>query len=109
MRFCWHHIFPKTAFRLRFVLLVGAIFSDGIALHVLVEQFIRVQLRAIAGKKEKPNLIGPLFQPLFHFFGPMHRMVVHNEKDLGLALAHQPVEKFQENLGDEPAFEDHEV
>jgi len=36
-------------------------------------------------------------------------MVVHKEKYLAFALAQQTVEKFEENLGDEPTFENQEV
>jgi hypothetical protein len=38
--------------------MAGSIFSDGIVLHILVEQFIRVQFRAIAGKKKYKFICG---------------------------------------------------
>ena len=42
---------------------LGTLPTQGIGLYVLVEKLVRVQLRAVAGKKEQPNLVTVGFQP----------------------------------------------
>jgi hypothetical protein len=42
---------------------LGTLPTQGIGFHVLVKEFIGLQLRAVAGKKEQPNLISVCFEP----------------------------------------------
>jgi hypothetical protein len=65
--------------------------------------------RLIDREKKLLYLNTLFFQPLLRFWGTMDWMSINCEKYLPLALAAQPVEKFKENRGGEPAFGDHEV
>ena len=49
-----------------------------VGLHILVQQFIRVQLRAVGGQKENSDLCSMLIQPAPHRSGLMDGVTVGN-------------------------------
>jgi hypothetical protein len=98
---------PDLAHQLRLV--ARALTTQGIAFDILIEQFIRVELRAIAGQEDQPNPGFIFLDPVFNPAGAMHRVTVNNEIEPARTLAEQTPEKFQENLGRKGFFEDHKV
>ena len=83
---------PDLAHQLRLV--AGALPAQGIALDILVQQFIRVELRAVTGEKNQANPRFIFLDPVLHPEGAMHRMTVNNEIDPASTLAEQAPEKF---------------
>ena len=93
----------------QFCLVTGALTTQGIAFDILIEQFIRVELRAIAGKEDQTNPRLIFLDPVLHTAGAMHGVTVNNEIDPAITLAEQAPEKLQEHLGSEALLEHHEV
>ncbi len=81
------HIFYGSIFILQFYNIANA---------KRAKNSIRIQFRAVAGKKEKADVI--LFNPTFDLLRVMDRMAVNNEKYFALALARQTSEKLQKDL-----------
>ena len=53
-----------------------------ISLNILIKQLIRIKIRTISRQEEKPNLIPTPFYPLLYLARHMHRMLLHNKKNL---------------------------
>jgi len=68
---------PDLAHQLR--LIARALPSKGIAFDVLIELFVRIDLRTIAGEKKYPNPLFVFFYPVFHLMGTVDRVAVDNE------------------------------
>ena len=83
--------------------------AQSIAFDILVEQFIRVQLRTITGQEDQPNPLLIVLDPVFHLVRAVDRVTVNNEIDSAITLAEQAPEKLQENLGSEALLEHHEI
>ena len=83
--------------------------ADSITFDVLVQQFVRVQFRAVARKVEQGDLTGMLSKPVLYLGPVMHRVAINNEKYVALNLAEQTSQELQEHIGVEAVFEHHEV
>lgn len=97
---------PNIFQQLHFV--PGAFSAHRIGLHILIEQFIRVQLGAITGQEKKTHPQSMLFHPSLRRGGQMNRMPIHNQKNFSFGMANQSAEKSCKNGGGEPLFKDHE-
>src|SRR5258707_5280712 len=64
--------------------------TQGVRLHVLVQQFIRVQLRAVGGQKENSDLCSMLIEPALYRSSFMDGVTVGNQKYFSLGLSRQP-------------------
>src|SRR4030067_1043118 len=71
--------------------------ADGVGLDVLIQEFVRIQLRAVARKEEHPNLRRTAREPAGYRSGPVDRMTIHDEKKPTLHLAHHASEEEQHN------------
>jgi hypothetical protein len=54
---------------------------DRVGLDVLIEQLIRIEIRAVAGQENEANLPPMACHPLFDAMGRVDRMLVNDEKD----------------------------
>ncbi len=72
--------------------------SRCVGFHILIQQFIRVQIGAVAGEKDQPDLIGPRLHPLLHLPRLVHRVLVHDEVELASRMPHQAAHKRTEHL-----------
>jgi hypothetical protein len=69
-----------------------------IALDVLIQIFIRIQIRTIAGKiKDLDRVLMPL-QPLLHPDRPVDWILIQNQINSPLHLANQTLKKKDKNL-----------
>src|SRR3989337_1886602 len=82
--------------------------ADGVGLDVLIQEFVRIQLRAVARKEEHPNLRRTAREPAGYRSGPVDRMTIHDEKNPTLHLAHQASEEAQKHVHRESFPEHHE-
>src|SRR5260370_18728679 len=85
--------------------------SQGVRLHILVQQFIRVQLRAVGGQKENSDLCSMLIQPALYRSSLMDGVTVGNQKYFSLGLSRQPqqtTKKIQKHSCRETLPENHE-
>src|SRR5258707_13523558 len=86
--------------------------TQGVRLHVLVQQFIRVQLRAVGGQKENSDLCSMLIQPALYRSSFMDGVTVGNQKYFSLGLSRQPqqtTKKIQKQSCRETLTKNHEV
>ena len=90
------------------VLVSGALATHGVGLDVLVEIFIGIELRTVAGKVEQFQRMGMLLDPTFDFDGEVHGMTVQNQKHFPIGVPHQSPQKLEHDCGSEPLFEYHE-
>src|SRR3989304_8097514 len=60
--------------------------ADGVGLDVLIQEFVRIQLRAVARKEEQPNLQRTAREPAGYRSGTVDRMTIYDEKHPSLAL-----------------------
>src|SRR5712692_10387410 len=72
--------------------------AQGVGLHVLIEQFVRVQVRAVAREEKEMNLLPVACHPSLQMFGHMHRMFVDDEKDLASGMPDEPSQEHNTNL-----------
>lgn len=84
-----------------------ALTPHGVGLDVLVEEFVRVELGAVAGQEVEPDPSRPAPHPACHGLGDMHGVPIHDHEDLPVSLAHEPVQEADEHPRGEAAPEDH--
>lgn len=82
----------------------GPLSTDGIGLDILVEAFVRIQLRTIAWQVEHPDTFRMGLKPTFDLSRTMHRMTIDDQKHLLGVLLNQPTQKMdhhrcRESLG----------
>ena len=75
-------------------LITRALPPQSIAFDILIEQFVRVDLRTIAGKEKYPNPLFVFLNPVFHPTGAMDRVTVDDEIDPAITLTEQTPEKL---------------
>ena len=80
----------------------------GVALDILIEQFVWVEIRAVARQKKEVNLPPMACQPSLHTPGHMHWMLVDDEKDFASRMTDQPLQEYDKYEGGELLVEDHE-
>ena len=61
--------------------------AHSVTLDILIQQLVRVQLRAIAWKVGKSNLTGMLLNPVSYLYGMMDGVTINNQQHLALNLA----------------------
>jgi len=91
-----------------FALVLRALAANRIGLHILVEQFIRIQLWTVSRQKDHPHGLAMGFEPLLHFSGTVNRMTIYNEVHVPPTVFHKPLEKLDHHRTGEPLFEHHE-
>src|SRR6266481_524689 len=94
-----------------FLYVNGTDAAECVALHILFQQFIRVQLRAVRGQKENSDLCSMLIQPAPHRSGLVDGVTVGNQKYFSLRLSRQPqqtTKKIQKHPRRETLTENHE-
>src|SRR3989337_1027590 len=87
----------------------GTSTADGVALHVLVEHLIGIEVGAVAGPAAQVDPPGVCAHPSRDACGPVNRMAVDDQENLPRNLADQSFEEVQEHPILEPLAEDHEV
>src|SRR3989304_4748777 len=55
--------------------------ADGVGLDVLIQEFVRIQLRAVARKEEHPNLRRTAREPAGYRSGPVARLTNHDQEN----------------------------
>ena len=102
---------PKKASHIRneLLLIVSTLTSHGIALYVLIEHLVRIQLRTVSREEEQPHLFPLSGSPRLHLGTPVDRMTIEDQKHHALALADQPLEEIDQHFGREAFLKDHEV
>ena len=91
-----------------FRLIFRALPTHRIGLDVLIEKFVRIQLRTVPRQVEQPEVLSMPMNPAFDLSGTMHRMTIHNQKDLPPVLFDQPPKKVDHHRSGESLREDHE-
>ena len=64
-----------------FRLIVRALPTHRIGLDILIEKFVRIQLRTVPRQVEQPEVLSMPMNPAFDLSGTMHRMTIHNQKN----------------------------
>ncbi len=82
--------------------------AHGVRFHVVVEQLVRVEIRAVPRQLKKTDGILVAFDPARNLFRSMHRVAVDDQVDLARALPNQTPEKLQEHLRSESLAENQE-
>src|SRR5271155_4861663 len=85
--------------------------TERVGFHILVEQFIGIQFRAVRRQAEDADLFRVRGQPALHGARLVHRVAIHDEKYLPPTLprqAQQPAEKIQKYPRGEPLTKNHE-
>lgn len=82
--------------------------AEGIGFDVLVDQFVGVEFRAVAGQKEKPQARGVFLQPFFDLGAAMDGMTVDDEENGLVILPDQAAQKVDEDRRGERALEETE-
>ena len=98
---------PNLAHHFRLIL--RAISTYCISLDILIEKFVRIQLRTVPRQEEQPNSFSMPIYPAFDLSGTMDRMAIHNQKDFLLVLFDQPLQKVDHHRSGESLREDHKV
>ena len=89
-------------------LMAGATPAQGVALDVLVEKFVRVQLRTVARKKEEVDVTATFLNPALHLLRLVHRMAVGDQEDLSPRMPQQSLQKLLHDVSCEALLEHHE-
>src|SRR3989338_5014276 len=76
---------------------MGPVTPNRITFNIVVQHFIRIQLRAIRWKIKKFNLFRMRFQPRLNFFRTMNWMFIDNQKNFVFHLFNQPLQKYQKD------------
>ena len=102
---------PKKASHIRneLLLIVSTLTSHGIALYVLIEHLVRIQLRTVSREEEQPHLFPLSGSPRLHLGTPVDRMTIEDQKHHALALADQAPEEIDQHFAREALLEHHEV
>ena len=90
-----------------FRLIVRALPAHRIGLDVLIEKFVRIQLRTVPRQVEQPEVFSMPMNPAFDLSGTMHRMTIHNQKDFLPVLFYQSPKKVDHHRPVESLLEDH--
>jgi len=80
-----------------------------IALYILVQQFIRVELWAVTGKTEYFNTVSFVIQPRPYCPGSMYRMPIQYQKYFSFVLLYKSFQEIHEYLYSEGLDEYHET
>jgi hypothetical protein len=83
----------RAQVRQHFWLVMRSSASHGIALHILVQILIGIQLWAARWQRKYPNPAAVLFDPAFDSRRLMHRMPVQNQEYLPRRLPKQSSQK----------------
>ena len=86
----------------------GSLAADGVGLHVLVEELVRVQLRALGREKERLGLRRVSFEPALRPRGLVDRVPVDDDEDLSSCVSYQASEELPEYGRVELLIEEHE-
>jgi hypothetical protein len=92
-----------------FLLITGSMSTYRIALYILIQILMGIQIRTVIRKIKDLNAILILFEPLLHFACYMNRMLINNQKHIPRDLTGQSPQKLHKHLGLKPMLEDHEV
>ena len=78
--------------------------AQGVGLDVLVEQFVRVQFRAVAGQPDQAQSLGVFSDELLCRRRPMHRVSIHDQVELAVDLPEQAPHELDQHrvLGTSP-------
>ena len=80
------------------LLITGTTSAHCIALHILIQILIRIQIRAVARKIKHPDAILMPFEPLLHPGRDMNGMLINNQKDMMGNLTNQSSQKLRKHL-----------
>src|SRR5208337_2168354 len=86
----------------------GPASADRVALDVLVEVFVRVDLGAVAREKLQADALRVFRHETLYAPRAVDRMAIQDQKGLPSSLPDQPPKELQKNLSGEPILEDHE-
>ena len=81
---------------------------ERVRLHVVVQELVRVEIRAVTREEEQPEPVGPLRHPPRHLGGPVDRVAIDNEEHEARGVPEEPAEEAEEHLPVERAPEHHE-
>lgn len=79
-----------------------------VGLDILVEQLVRVEIRAVAGKEKEVNLPSVASQPSLDTAGCMNWMLVDNEKDFAPSMTNKTLQEQDKHEYREILVENHE-
>ena len=106
---------PLTTIQIRpnvadhLLLIMGATPAHRVALHILIQILIGIQIRAVAREiKNSDSILMPL-EPLLHLGRDMNGMLVNNQKDIPGDLPDQTSQKLRKHLALKPLLENHKV
>src|SRR5882762_152741 len=71
--------------------------AQGIGLHILIEQLVRVQFGAVAGQADQAKTIRVVRHEAFGGERAMHWMAVHDQIELALDLSEQALHELDEH------------
>src|SRR5881397_70236 len=81
----------------QFFLICWATTTKRVALDVLIEQFIGIELRTVPGKEVDPDAAVLALEPLLHGCCTMYGMPVEDQEDASLHLPQQPLQEGKEH------------
>src|SRR5689334_11229370 len=87
----------------------GSSLAERIGLYVLVEQLVRIELRAISRQLNQTQTLSMIGNESPDCPGPVHGMAVDNQIDLVRGLFEHALQEFDKRGVPEFALEDHEV
>ena len=90
-----------------FRLVLGTISTYCIGLDILIEKFVRIQLRTVSRKVEQLNSFSIPIHPAFDLSGTMNRMTIYNQKNLLPVLFDQSSKKSNHHVSSKSLLEDH--
>ena len=97
---------PHVSHHLRLVAWTPS--ANCVCLDILIEQLVRIEIRAVAGQKKEANLPPLARQPSFESGGRMYWMPVDNEKDFSSSMTDQPLQEHNKYEDREILVEYHE-
>jgi len=85
-----------------FSLIAGALPAQRVAFAILIQVFVRIQLRRIARQLEYRNLIFSLRKPALDLLCSGDRMAIHDQQHLLIDASQKPLEKRDKQQWGEP-------
>jgi len=76
-------------------------------LDILIHYFIRIQFRALCGKKQQPDVYGILLQPDSYLHDTMDGVAIDDQITLPIRMSDKPFQKPEKDLRHELALEHH--
>ena len=90
--------------------ILGPAFAHRVALHILIEEFIRIQFGAVSRQEEHLDRIDVGKKPARDFSGPVYWMPVRDQENSTTSIVlDQSSKELDKHVGGELFFKDHKI